>query len=157
VIYQNEVIGTISLSGVDDAFDDAFDEFEAEVHELAVRGNWRELLDRAHEHVGDISDGLWGHIKTVLHDGGERAEQVIQGIPAGDPVFGCLIRSGLSTAIGHLIKCNARVGSVQNVRRRVARIARCLRADSIAIGVKFILRTLKCAATGGLDSFSAGL
>lgn len=129
VIFHDEIVGTINLNNLGDFLTETFDELE-------TPEAWTEI------------EGLF------LDNGGELIESAIQRIPAFDPVFGCLLKSGLSTAIGQLIECHSetRALSMERPRQRILGILRCLGVNSLAMAGKFTFRTLKCAAMGGWDT-----
>ncbi len=128
VIYHNEIIGTISLINLDEGLNEVFDELDGP-------SAWNAL----HE--------------FFLENGGEFIGDVIQRIPAFDPVFGCLLKSGLSTAIGQLIECHSktRAMEIELLRQKVLAMLRCLGVNSFAMAGKFTFRALRCAAMGGWD------
>lgn len=125
VIFHSKVIGEIDLRRFEGALDETFDKLDA-------------------------SDA-WNQVREFFLDNGEIVEQAIQRIPAFDPVFGCLLKSGLSTAIGQLLECYPQVRALANPLHRVWATLRCLGVNSFVMASKFTLRTLKCAALGGWD------
>jgi len=85
--------------------------------------------------------------------------QILDMIPAsayslifgGDPITGCLIRSGLSTTIGQIIECkNETAGGLKWFRPRMSAIGHCLREHVPAMGARMASRALKCVFTFGI-------
>lgn len=84
---------------------------------------------------------------TELFEGESKAEQFIENIPVlffGDPILGCLIRSGLSSLIGTILSCKDKTTEVAELQQRLLAICRCLRAKVNNFSVKITLRALKC-------------
>ena len=125
VLYRGERIGVIDLN-------------DADILENAV----------AAEEDGD--EGSWEVISNWLEDNGESVEHVIDHIPAIDPVFGCLIRAGLSTTIGQFISCYPQVRRASETRWQwIANMLRCLGVNSFVMMAKFTKRTIRCALGAG--------
>ena len=142
VIHQDQIVGTIYLARPD--INQVADVDEPETLQLR-------------EHI----DNTWERICAFLEEGGrESIERIIDNIPAVDPVFGCLIRAALSTAIGQLLKCYAQDRPIEedlrhregeiNRRRQAMRVLECLKNNLLAIGSRFAMRFWKCFAFGGI-------
>jgi hypothetical protein len=89
----------------------------------------------------------------ALMDDSSAIESVINDLPAVDPIFGCIIKSGLSTTIGQIIKCNKQVPKDSNFRKKLRPILDCLGKNKYTMLSKFTLRTLKCMLFFGWDIF----
>ncbi|KDM93377.1 hypothetical protein [Photobacterium galatheae] len=84
---------------------------------------------------------------TELFQGESQAEQFIENMPPlifGDPILGCLMRSGLSALIGEILSCKDNTSEVDMLHERLLAICRCLRAKSNTITIKITLRAMKC-------------
>jgi hypothetical protein len=85
--------------------------------------------------------------------------QFIDRIPAsmyslvfgGDPITGCLIRSGLSASIGQLIECKNESTGLQWVRPRMSAIGRCMREHIPQMGARMAFRAAKCVFVVGME------
>ena len=78
-------------------------------------------------------------------------ENIIENLPAVDPILGCLLKSAASTAVGQTIRCWRKVrddfqGAV-NVARQVAK---CLKEHGWQIAATFVFRAARCILTGGI-------
>ena len=92
----------------------------------------------------------WATITEIMEDGGDAISAMIDSIPVPDPVFGCLLRAGISTAAGQIVSCYMAFHQVANIRSRIAHVLRCLSVNSLVMLSKFTWRTFKCALGGGL-------
>jgi hypothetical protein len=78
----------------------------------------------------------------------EIVEQGIDAMPATDPLVGCLLRAGLSTIIGQLLRCyNATWRS--DGAARLKSVLDCLKKNGITILGRASKRFLKCALALG--------
>ncbi len=102
--------------------------------------------------------------KVVLRVGSEKEievdlselfdeSQILDRIPAaiftGEPVTGCLIRSGLSSVVGQLITCKSETAGVPWVRDRLIAISRCMRSNIPSMTGRAALRAALCVGRGG--------
>ena len=83
-------------------------------------------------------------------------DQVLEKIPAhffggGDPITGCLIRSGLSVTIGQLIDCRNNTAEVRPwIMKRMYALGSCLKHSFPGMCIKLAYKTAKCIFKGGL-------
>lgn len=124
IYFENERRAVIHFSELDDFDPDEFENLEMEE--------------------------AWATIAAVLEDGGDALSAIIDSIPVPDPVFGCLLRAGISTATGQIVSCYMAFRQVENIRQRIAHVLRCLSVNSLVMLSKFTWRTFKCALSGGL-------
>jgi hypothetical protein len=75
---------------------------------------------------------------------GHALESVHSAVYGGDPVLGCLIRSGCSATVGQIISCKNDTTGVEWVRKRLMAIGRCLRSHIPNIAIKTALRAARC-------------
>jgi hypothetical protein len=82
-------------------------------------------------------------------------ENGIYALPVPDPLLGCILKSGITSTIGQVIRCNnsvllSRDGDAQlPAAERVRLILRCLQANAGQIMKKAFWRTLRCWVTLG--------
>ncbi len=62
----------------------------------------------------------------------------------GDPILGCLIRSGISAAVGQIIDCKERTESVDWLWDRLRAIGRCLKENGVRIAARTLMRAGGC-------------
>ena len=83
----------------------------------------------------------------------EVVAQVIEMVPTmflgGDPITGCLIRSGLSATIGQLLTCKNHTVDERWLWPRSRAISRCLRNHGPDIAATAIGRALRCTLRAG--------
>lgn len=91
---------------------------------------------------------------SELFEGESEAERFLESIPAllaGDPILGCLIRSGLSSTIGAILSCKNKTSEILwGHGRRLLAIGRCLRVSIPDFVIKTTIRALKCMSTFGV-------
>ena len=79
--------------------------------------------------------------------------QLIDRIPSfvfgGDPMLGCLVRSGLSASIGQIISCRNETAGVEWVRPRMSEIARCVRGNVPNLCATAAFRAARCSLSLG--------
>ena len=101
---------------------------------------------------GDVEQGdaVDRAVRELLDGAGldEAIEAAIQRIPSPDP-FICLLKAGISTTVGQLIRCNNRHKSVEQRRSRAWKIVKCLGVNAPGMTIKAALRTLGCWLTLG--------
>lgn len=111
----------------------------------------RELVDFDPDAFESLEmEEAWTTIAGILEDGGDALSAAIDSVPVPDPVFGCLLRAGISTAAGQIVSCYMAFRQVENIRQRIAHVLRCLSVNSLVMLSKFTWRTFKCALGGGL-------
>lgn len=99
-------------------------------------------LDVAIEQVEQVFSELTG--VSIAHS----VETLIQYIPLPDPVFGCLLKAGLSTVVGQLAKC---IYSTREIReRRIRATFRCLGDHGMDMLSTAARRTLWCMIRLGI-------
>jgi hypothetical protein len=78
---------------------------------------------------------------------------VLEFIPAhlfgGDPVVGCLVRSGISATVGEIVSCKNATSEEKWYRRRLSAMGRCLKAGAGSMLLKTGARALRCVARAG--------
>ena len=137
IIYENETIGSIELREFNEGFSEYLDELEGSKA-------WEEICNYV---VPSKTD----QVEEVAED--NSIETFIDGIPAAEPVFGCLIKAGLSTTIGQIIRCNAELNSSVKEeepigrRKRIWLILRCLGVHTLSMSSKFVWRSVRCGIT----------
>jgi hypothetical protein len=80
--------------------------------------------------------------------------QIIDRIPAwlyggGDLLTGCLLRAGLSSVVGQVIRCSKATRDFDWYRPRIRAMGDCLRTNIGRIGSRTALRAAKCVVTAG--------
>lgn len=80
--------------------------------------------------------------------------QLIDLLPAhvfagGDPICGCLIRSGISATVGQLIDCRNETAGMEWFNPRAKAVYHCVRGNVPSMAGKMALRATVCIARGG--------
>ncbi len=81
--------------------------------------------------------------------GAKAVEELIHLIPS-DPIFGCIVKSAVSTAVGQIIRCWRQVGKAENFKDKAYRVGACLRDYGARMALTFMWRAGRCAATLGM-------
>jgi hypothetical protein len=81
---------------------------------------------------------------------GDYVAGLIDAMPVPDPIFGCLLKAGISSTIGQAIACTEVVGLEGAVRQVVWRLARCMRDHIGGILTRTLWRTARCIVTLGM-------
>ena len=76
-------------------------------------------------------------------------ETAIQSLPVPEPAFGCVIKAGISTTVGQMIRCHNRHRMIEQRRSRAWEIVKCLGINAPGMTIKAALRTLGCWLTFG--------
>ena len=101
------------------------------------------------ERVAELRDA----IPDVEYMDSSAAELIIQAIPV-DPLLGCLLKSGVSTVIGQLIRCWRGTAEVQDagiqMEGRIRALADCVMGHAREMGFRFMFRAGKCVFFAGL-------
>ena len=87
-----------------------------------------------------------GFLQRIIGDNSS-IEEILSHIPAGDPLLGCLLKAGIVTTLGQVIKCHHKTqlnGADERLRKKIWNIIRCLGANSQTMLAKASLRTVKC-------------
>ena len=97
-------------------------------------------------------DALGQAAQDLLDGAGldEAIEAAIQAMPVPEPAFGCLIKAGVSTTVGQLIRCHNRHRRIEQRRNRAWQIVTCLGVNAPGMTIRAALRTLGCWLTLGL-------
>lgn len=106
--------------------------------------------------LDDVTDFL-GNGLDILKDDGliEHAigpagiEQLIHLIPA-DPLFGCIVKSAVSTVVGQTIRCWRASSNAKAFRDRIRDIGSCLREYGLRMALTFMYRAGRCAVLAGM-------
>lgn len=88
-----------------------------------------------------------------LMDDSSELERIIKGIPAVDPIFGCIIKSGISTTVGQIVKCSKTVAKDSKLRRKIRDILKCLGVNKLSMLAQFTMRAIRCMLMAGWDIF----
>ena len=101
-----------------------------------------ELVAEAETEDGFEMDQFW---QTATNASGREDlwETIIEYMPAGDPLLGCVVKAGVSTSVGQIIACNAEVERSGD-RPRLKAILRCLRSNGVSMLRRAAVRTFKC-------------
>lgn len=102
--------------------------------------------------IGDIAEDAFGFpLSDAIENAASSAfEEIIERIPAVDPVLGCLLRSAASTAIGQTIRCWRKLREeVEGAWRLAREIALCLKAHGWQMAATFVFRAGRCILFGG--------
>lgn len=91
-----------------------------------------------------IADLAWDVFSSLVAKA-EFVEEFIDRIPSGDPILGCLIKAGISTTVGQLLKCYREFRDLSEWRAIARGVLRCLGANSARMVATAIWRTGKCA------------
>ncbi|MCH8805115.1 MAG: hypothetical protein IH986_03395 [Planctomycetes bacterium] len=75
---------------------------------------------------------------------GERVCELIGLWPVPDPILGCALKAGISSALGQTLTCNKIVSSEGTAPQRVWRVVRCLRDHVGGIFTCTLWRTGRC-------------
>jgi len=75
-------------------------------------------------------------------------EAIIDGIPAFDPILGCLIRGSLSVIAGQIIRCWFATRNQPDWRLRRQEIWDCLSRNGVAMLTAFLARFGRCLIAG---------
>jgi len=75
---------------------------------------------------------------------GLNLEDAILAIPAVDPVFGCLLKAGVSATAGELIRCERSHRDIQELRDKLKAILFCMVDGSMSILWVATVRAFKC-------------
>ncbi len=78
---------------------------------------------------------------------------VLEFIPAhlfgGDPVIGCLVRSGITATVGQIVSCKNATSEAKWYRPRLSAMGKCLKAGAGSMLLKTGARALRCVARAG--------
>lgn len=117
--------------------------------EFAIRLDVVEIADAEDKDLsGEPDGGLWQTIKNAAGDD-EAISQLIDAIPAGDPFLGCLLRAGVSTFVGQVVKCTFAASDAEGWRQTVRQVLACLRRNGVRMLVRTALRAARCWIKGG--------
>tara|TARA_R110002073_G_scaffold4213_3_gene28038 strand:- start:15399 stop:16004 length:606 start_codon:yes stop_codon:yes gene_type:complete len=133
IIHNGDNLGTINLNHYIE-LGDTFDELEA-------NDAFRKIADQVEENYDTFTDPA------------EAIELIINRLPAVDPIMGCFIKSGLSTSIGQIIRCNNTAQRELRGKRKVWELLKCLGQNKWNMVSKFTWRVLRCIGAGGWDIF----
>lgn len=100
----------------------------------------------------EAGDALEQAAQDLLAGAGvdEAIEAAIQRMPVPEPAFGCLIKAGMSTTVGQLIRCHNRHRRIEQRGNRAWQIVKCLGVNAPGMTIKATLRTLGCWLTLGI-------
>lgn len=99
--------------------------------------------------LGLVIDGetVYSIPLRALADEESAVAQIIDRIPpilAGDPILGCLIRSGISASVGQIILCKSHTEGEAWVRPRLRAVGHCLTESMPDMCAKAVYRAAKC-------------
>lgn len=96
------------------------------------------------------AEDAWNRLKAAWeYHGAEPLEEALQAIPVPDPVFGCLLKAGLTTTLGQTMKCYDQVKGASGGFRRVRRVFVCLAENGVGMIWTATSRSLRCMAMLG--------
>jgi hypothetical protein len=105
------------------------------------------------DHDFDQESEMADFIAGMFESGGaiDRAGDLIDFIPAGEPVLGCLIKAGISTTLGQMVQCYHQlpVERAETTKQKIWQMLRCLGVNGHVMLAKAGLRTLRCWLTAG--------
>ncbi|MCW4462424.1 hypothetical protein OK349_11960 [Sphingomonas sp. BT-65] len=133
VAIEGEEIGRIPLDATEVAEAD-----EADVGaEGAAHGAWEPLV----RHLVDRNGNPLA----------ETVEAIIEAIPTGDPLLGCLLKGAISAGVGQIIRCHGKLQPQdETVGEKLRAIARCLGRSVWGMLGRATVRSLRCMARGGI-------
>jgi len=103
--------------------------------------------------VGDVqNDGGGDALSEFVEAGiGSHVEALLEAMPAGDPIFGCLLKAGVSSTLGQALICNeqTRQLNVATIVERLRRILGCMGDRAGKIVTRAMWRTFRCMARLG--------
>jgi len=91
-------------------------------------------------------------LRDVFHEDtvvGQAIESVHASFIVVEPVTGCLIRAGLSTSVGQIIKCKDETATVKWTRERVQAIGGCLKKNIPKMLMRAAFRAAACVFKAG--------
>lgn len=95
-----------------------------------------------------FAEQAWDAISNAYS--GSPIEETIQAIPT-DPIFGCLIKAGVSTTVGQTMSCyNESYDAEGGLPARIRQTIICLGQNSIWMILTASTRTLRCIMMAGL-------
>lgn len=78
---------------------------------------------------------------------GDHILDVINAMPVPDPILGCALKAGISSALGQALVCNEYVGGDGTKKQRFWKIARCMREYAGGIFTTTLWRAARCMVT----------
>ena len=113
------------------------------------------MRDEEHRAILVVKIGEYTAPAILLADlyGDTWIEETLEQIPAwaipADPITACLIRSGVSTTVAQVIECKNESKAASWFRKRARAIGRCLKSNTISMGMKIAFRCGICIAKAG--------
>ena len=111
--------------------------------------------DAADDGAEDIERTAWDALAENLTCGGDNpvattVEAIIEAIPTGDPLLGCLLKGAISASVGQIIRCHGEIAPHEDrLRQKLRSIARCLGVHGWEILGRATARSLRCMMRGG--------
>jgi hypothetical protein len=164
LLHNDKICGRIPLRTIDEgvvdrlADSDNTEESFSVLRDLIEDGSFEleinEAVDNALRNETSVFRDVL--IELIQNDSDIPVEQLIDLIPTGDPIFGCLLRSGISTAAGQGLRCylEQRKKDHTSKRRMIWEILRCMGHNSLRMLAKFTRKTFLCALSAGLPIIS---
>ena len=123
-------------------------DFEEHVAHVSVYGETIGTIDLAGIDIAFEAplDEAWIQIVSAYQ--GRSVETAIQMIPT-DPIFGCLVKAGISTTVGQSIKWYNKTASIRPYFKRIRETIKCLGANAGRIIITATGRTFLCMVTMG--------
>ncbi len=90
---------------------------------------------------GELKDGVYDTVSEGIDEGISR---IIDAMPVPDPIFGCLIKAGISSVVGQAIACNEVRGNYIQESNRFWQIVKCLREHLGGVASRTLWRTARC-------------
>ena len=94
-----------------------------------------------------FAEQAWDAIANAYS--GSAIEDAIQAIPS-DPVFGCLVKAGISTTVGQTMNCYNSTPQTSALSQRVRETILCLGQNSNWMVLTASARTVRCMVMAGL-------
>ena len=120
--------------------------FELENNRVVVVFQDEQIAQIDLTHINDfVEQGMeqaWEQIQGAVDNGA--LDALFMAIPAGDPVFGCLLKAGISTTIGHTISCWNTTNGLGSLSGRIRKTIRCLGFNLLNILNSATRRALEC-------------
>jgi len=100
----------------------------------------------------DLVDSSVEALDSVLPDA---FENILEGIPVPEPALGCVIKAGIISVVGQVIRCNNQAVKGHHEAdvhpQRIRKILVCLRENGVKVAKSAAFRTLKCWVTAGFS------
>lgn len=127
-----EMVATVSIEGTNIG--------RIRLADLNIPAEW--AGDEAWSAIEGAWEGIGDHLSV---------DQVIQNVPVPDPIFGCILKSGISTTVGQTLRCRNEAIQTEEWRPYIRQILRCLSRNGTSMFLTALSRTFFCMATLGFQ------